>query len=79
VDCIYEEYLSLDEYKLRYLDDNGKSKSDFTNAEYVGLADISSEDRDIDTDAKMVKLWHYYNKLYAKYIIVANEKIVIYN
>lgn len=79
VDCIYEEYLSLDEYKLRYLDDNGKSKSDFTNAEYVGLADISSEDREVDTDAKMVKLWHYYNKLYAKYIIVANEKIVIYN
>lgn len=79
VDCIYEEYLSMDEYKLRYLDDNGKSKSDFTNAEYVGLADISSEDREIDTDAKMVKLWHYYNKLYAKYIIVANEKIVIYN
>lgn len=79
VDCIYEEYLSLDEYKLRYLDDNWKSKSDFTNAEYVGLADISSEDREIDTDAKMVKLWHYYNKLYAKYIIVANEKIVIYN
>ena len=79
VDCIYEEYLSLDEYKLRYLDDNGKSKSDFTNAEYVWLADISSEDREIDTDAKMVKLWHYYNKLYAKYIIVANEKIVIYN
>ena len=25
----------------------------------------------------MVKLWHYYNKLYAKYIIVANEKIKI--
>ena len=79
VDCIYEEYLSIDEYKLRYLDDNWKSKSDFTNAEYVWLADISSEDREIDTDAKMVKLWHYYNKLYAKYIIVANEKVVIYN
>lgn len=79
VDCIYEEYLSLDEYKLRYLDDKGKSKSDFTNAEYVGLAEITTEDRDIDTNAKMVKLWHYYNKLYAKYIIVANEKIVIYN
>ncbi len=79
VDCIYEEYLSLDEYKLRYLDDKGHSKSDFTNAEYVGLAEITTEDRDIDTNAKMVKLWHYYNKLYAKYIIVANEKIVIYN
>lgn len=79
VDCIYEEYLSLDEYKLRYLDDNGKSKSDFTNAEYVWLAEITSEDRDIDTNAKMVKLRHYYNKLYAKYIIIANEKIVIYN
>ena len=79
VDCIYEEYLSLDEYKLRYLDNNGKSKSDFTNAEYVWLAEITSEDRDIDTNAKMVKLWHYYNKLYAKYIIIANEKIVIYN
>lgn len=79
VDCIYVEYLSLDEYKLRYLDDNGKSKSDFTNAEYVGVADISTKDWDRDTNTKMVKLWHYYNKLYAKYIIVANEKIVIYN
>lgn len=79
VDCIYEEFLSIDEYKLRYLDDNWKSKSDFTNAEYVGTADITTEDRDIDTDAKMVKLRHYYNKLYAKYIIIANERIVIYN
>lgn len=79
VDCIYEEYLSLDEYKLRYLDNNGKSKSDFTNAEYVGTTDITNEDREVSTDSQMVKLWHYYNKLYAKYIIVANEKIVIYN
>lgn len=79
VDCIYEEYLSIDEYKLRYLDDNGKSKSDFTNAEYVGTADITDENIDNGTDSDMVKLWHYYNKLYAKYIIVANERIVIYN
>lgn len=79
VDCIYEEYLSIDEYKLRYLDDNGKSKSDFTNAEYVWTTDITDENREINTDAPMVKLRHYYNKLYAKYIIVANEKIVIYN
>ena len=79
VDCIYEEYLSIDEYKLRYLDDNWKSKSDFTNAEYVGLADITDHDRDLRSDAEMVKLRHYYNKLYAKYIIVANERVVIYN
>ena len=79
VDCIYEEYLSIDEYKLRYLDDNGKSKSDFTNAEYVWTADITDENIDNNTDSEMVKLRHYYNKLYAKYIIVANEKIVIYN
>ena len=79
VDCIYEEYLSIDEYKLRYLDDNGHSKSDFTNAEYVGTETITDENRENDTWADMVKLWHYYNKLYAKYIIVANEKIVIYN
>lgn len=79
VDCIYEEYLSIDEYKLRYLDDNGKSKSDFTNAEYVWTADITDENIDNGTDSDMVKLRHYYNKLYAKYIIVANERIVIYN
>ena len=79
VDCIYEEYLSIDEYKLRYLDDNGKSKSDFTNAEYVGTVEVTDENRENNTWADMVKLWHYYNKLYAKYIIVANEKIVIYN
>ena len=79
VDCIYEEYLSIDEYKLRYLDDNGKSKSDFTNAEYVGTVEVTDENRENNTGADMVKLWHYYNKLYAKYIIVANEKIVIYN
>lgn len=79
VDCIYEEYLSIDEYKLRYLDDNGKSKSDFTNAEYVWTVEVTDENRENNTWADMVKLWHYYNKLYAKYIIVANEKIVIYN
>lgn len=79
VDCIYEEYLSIDEYKLRYLDDNWHSKSDFTNAEYVGLADITDENRELRSDAEMVKLRHYYNKLYAKYIIVANERVVIYN
>ena len=79
VDCIYEEYLSIDEYKLRYLDDNWKSKSDFTNAEYVWTVEVTDENRENNTWADMVKLWHYYNKLYAKYIIVANEKIVIYN
>lgn len=35
VDCIYEEWLSVDEYKLRYLTDDGKSKENFTNAEFV--------------------------------------------
>lgn len=79
VDCIYEEYLSIDEYKLRYLDDSGKSKENFTNAEYVWTVTLSDEDRDKNTNSDMVKLWHYYNKLYAKYIIVANERIVIYN
>lgn len=80
VDCIYEEYLSVDEYKLRYLDDNWHSKEWFTNAEYVWTTDVSDQNlRDKNVDCKMVKLWHYYNKLYAKYIIVVNEKIVIYN
>jgi len=78
VDCIYEEYLPIDEYKLRYLDDNWKSKKNFTNAEYVWTTEID-EDNNSNSDSNMVKLWHYYNKLYAKYIIVANEKIVIYN
>ncbi|MBO7711988.1 MAG: hypothetical protein J6S85_00385 [Methanobrevibacter sp.] len=49
VDCIYEEYLSIDEYKLRYLDDNGKSKSDFTNAEYVGTVEVTDENRENNT------------------------------
>lgn len=77
VDCIYEEFLPIDEYKLRYLDDNWKSKKNFTNAEYVWVTDDTRPDENQNGD--MVKLWHYYNKLYAKYIIVVNEKIVIYN
>ena len=75
VDCIYEEYLSIDEYKLRYLDDNWKSKSDFTNAEYVWTVEVTDENRENNTWADMVKLWHYYNKLYAKYIIVAHWEL----
>jgi hypothetical protein len=43
VDCIYEEWLSVDEYKLRYLNDNGKSKDNFTNAEFVGVFDGNEE------------------------------------
>lgn len=82
VDCIYEEFLSVDEYKLRYLDDNGKSKPYFTNAENVWVVSPSDDptykwDQIISWD--MVKVWHYFNKLYAKYIIVVNEKVVIYN
>lgn len=83
VDCIYEEWLSIDEYKLRYLDDDGKSKEYFTNAEYVGTTDGNSQkwpwtqNKSVKHD--MVKLWHYYNKLYAKYVIVVNESVVIYN
>lgn len=82
VDCIYEEWLSVDEYKLRYLNDNGKSKDNFTNAEFVGVFDGNEEkwpDKTKATPKNMVKLWHYFNKLYAKYIIVANESVVIYN
>lgn len=79
VDCIYEEYLSIDEYKLRYLDDKWHSKENFTNAEYVWTTEITNDDREQKTDSDMVKIWHYYNKLYAKYIIVVNERIVIYN
>ena len=80
VDCIYEEWLSVDEYKLRYLDDNGKSKENFTNAEYVGVMDGNEEKGAEHQNAKdMVKIWHYFNKLYAKYIIVVNESVVIYN
>lgn len=79
VDCIYEEYLSIDEYKLRYLNDSWHSKEWFTNAEYVWTVNITDEDREKRTDSDMVKIRHYYNKLYAKYIIVVNEKVVIYN
>lgn len=81
VDCIYEERLSIDEYKLRYLNVKWESKEYFTNAEYVGTKQpddtFYKKDKVVDND--MVKIWHYYNKLYAKYVIVANEEIVIYN
>lgn len=81
VDCIYEEWLSVDEYKLRYLTDDGKSKENFTNAEFVGTIDGNEEPGNNQKSSfkDMVKIWHYFNKLYAKYIIVVNEEVVIYN
>nr|DAS95528.1 MAG TPA: hypothetical protein [Caudoviricetes sp.] len=38
IDCIYEEDISLDEYKLRYLEIDGKSRKGFKNADTVGVS-----------------------------------------
>ena len=76
IDCIYEEDISLDEYKLRYLEIDGKSRKGFKNADTVG---VSRTPEDWKPNVEYVKIWHYFNKLYAKYIIVVNEEVVIYN
>lgn len=38
VDCIYEEWLSIDEYKCRFLEIGGGSRAPFVNADKVGVA-----------------------------------------
>lgn len=76
VDCIYQEWLSLDEYKCRYLELDGKSRKGFVNADKVSTVQSQESGKG---DVECVKIWHYFNKLYAKYIIVVNEEVVIYN
>ena len=43
IDCIYEEDISLDEYKLRYLEVDGKSRKGFKNADTVGVSRTPEE------------------------------------
>lgn len=77
-DCIMEEELPWREFKTRYWDNER-----FSNVEYVGIYrdDYSTESTTGQKAVikEIVKLRHYWNKIDGSYIIVANEKVPIYN
>lgn len=80
IDCIHRERPSVDDLRLRYLNDNWGNRKGF---KYVASVWVSNEEsksynnNDTVTDRK-VELRHYYNKLNWRYCIIANKVRPIY-
>jgi hypothetical protein len=78
MDCIYQEDISIEQFKLRY---SNKEDKGFKYIGQVGagnVEDANSTLTNISTD-RNVKLRHYFNRLSGKYYIVANKGRLIYN
>lgn len=80
MDCIYEENISFEEFKIRY--ENNKEVGTFRNIDAVGTKPDNSNrpsgERQPTSD-RNVMLWHYVNQFDGSYTIVANEKVIIYD
>ena len=75
-DCIYKEKVTATEFNNRYA-----NNSAFVNTQTVQYwRDINPKNRD-DTsiDVRHVILYHYFHRVTKKYIIMANENVIIYN
>lgn len=82
MDLVYEEDLGIEEFRLKFLDENGKEKKPFKHilAVQTNNQDISPYGRDNDkaNSARNIKLRHYYNKITWAYRILADEQRQIY-
>lgn len=78
IDCIMEEEIPRREFKMRYEGDDR-----FSNIDLVWISrddnKTSSSTQQQPVTKEVVKLRHYWNKIDGSYIILANEKIPIYN
>jgi len=78
MDCIYQEDISIEQFKLRYKNKTDKGFKYIDNVSAGNIEDINSTLTNISTD-RNVKIWHYFNKLSGKYCIIANKGRTIYN
>jgi hypothetical protein len=75
-DCVYKERITAIEFNNRY----SKNKA-FINTDLVtywnDINPKNKDDRSIDT--RHVIIYHYFHRFLKKYVIVANEAVIIYN
>lgn len=75
-DCIYKERVTATEFNNRY----AKNKA-FINTNSISYwSDINPKNKDDRSiDIRHVVLYHYFHRITKKYIIMANESVIIYN
>ena len=75
-DCIFKEKLTASEFNARY----GDNKA-FQNVEQVTYwNDVNPKNlNDSSIDVRRVILYHYFHRITKKYLIMANEQVLIYN
>ena len=75
MDCMEEEVIRMEEFRMRYLVDDTTPKEGF---KYIlNVHTDNSKEYDSTSDDRLyyneVRLWHYYNVLDGTYIILANK------
>lgn len=75
-DCIYKEKVSAIEFLNRYKNNNAIMNLDLVTY----FKDINPKNKDDQSiDIRQIVLYHYFNRITKKYLIVANEAVLIFN
>lgn len=74
-DCILKEKLTWSQFIMRYWDD----KSYNINEVQSGTDEDPKNKNDLSIQQDYVIIHHYYHKIDKKYIVVANERKIVYN
>lgn len=80
MDCQYQEEITIEEFRMRFLDSNWNNKPwyDYIKSVWATI-DEREEYKDCnDVSQRRVLLYHYFNKLFWIYRIIANRKYPIY-
>jgi len=81
MDCIRQEDITIEDFRMRYMKDNETPIDWFKYIESVGT--YESDEEEVQTDylwhsGRNVKLRHYFNKLNGDYVLIANKYRVIH-
>lgn len=80
MDCVYEEDMSMESFRLRFLDEKWKPIKWFKYITAVGTSEKENVSMDsiITSTNRNVIIWHYYNIITGDYYIIADKKWLIH-
>ena len=82
IDCIYEEDESIEEFRMKFTDEDGNDLKPFKHIMAVGTdwSDLNPywKDTQNSNSKRNIKIRHYYNKVTGTYRMVADKKWLIY-
>lgn len=82
MDCIYEEDMGIEEFRLKFLNEDGSDLKPFKHIKAVSTdsSDLNpyGKDKQVGITDRNIRIWHYYNKITGAYYIIADKKRLIY-